>query len=223
MLNVVCHIPKLGYKRYATDDDSVNVWWVAVLAMGEGWHNNHHASPGSAKTGMAPWEFDMSWQVIKLMRWLNIATRVNECTHEQMMRQAQSHNDRIATRFKPSEILVEQLPTIPLKTASGTSEIPSKKASDSTERGENLPAPAMALTPDTILTPQPTLTAVARSAGDNVRMLPNTLPNAIPVKHPGTPVSLPAPAMKLVPVTVSLSSKRRDRKVAQQTGYRQSR
>jgi sn-1 stearoyl-lipid 9-desaturase len=77
MLNVVCHIPKLGYKNYALDDDSVNVWWVAIFSMGEGWHNNHHASPGSAKTGILPWEFDISWLTILLMKRLGWVKRVN--------------------------------------------------------------------------------------------------------------------------------------------------
>ncbi|MBX9772423.1 MAG: fatty acid desaturase [Candidatus Obscuribacterales bacterium] len=88
MLNVVCHIPKLGYKTYATDDDSVNVWWVAVLAMGEGWHNNHHASPGSAKTGMRFFEIDMAWLTIVIMKQIGLVTRVNAATHEQLMRLA---------------------------------------------------------------------------------------------------------------------------------------
>lgn len=92
MLNVVCHLKQFGYKTYATDDDSVNVWWVAVLAMGEGWHNNHHASPGSARSGMRPWEVDASWAVIKVMRALRIATAVHETTHEQLLEKAQSND-----------------------------------------------------------------------------------------------------------------------------------
>lgn len=86
MLNVACHLPKLGYKNYTIDDDSVNVWWVGILAMGEGWHNNHHAQPGSAKTGfMRPWEFDLSWLIICLMKKLNMVQRVNSRTHEQLL------------------------------------------------------------------------------------------------------------------------------------------
>lgn len=88
MLNVICHIKKFGYKNYATKDDSVNVWWVGILAMGEGWHNNHHAAPGSAKTGMRPWEFDLSWILISLMKRLNLVKRVNVCTEYQLKRNA---------------------------------------------------------------------------------------------------------------------------------------
>ena len=68
VLNLACHLPKLGYRRYATEDDSVNVWWVGLMALGEGWHNNHHAFPGSAQTGMHFYEFDMSWLTLKVMR-----------------------------------------------------------------------------------------------------------------------------------------------------------
>jgi stearoyl-CoA desaturase (delta-9 desaturase) len=76
MLNVVCHIPQMGYRNYAVKDESVNVWWVGLLAMGEGWHNNHHAAPSSAKTGVRAWEFDASWLVILLMKKLGLVSRV---------------------------------------------------------------------------------------------------------------------------------------------------
>lgn len=84
MLNVLCHIPKLGYKTFATRDDSVNIWWVALLALGEGWHNNHHASPGSAKTGLLRHELDPSWLVILLMKRFALVYRVNVITSEKL-------------------------------------------------------------------------------------------------------------------------------------------
>ncbi len=99
MLNVVCHIKQFGYKTYATDDLSVNVWWVAILAMGEGWHNNHHASPGSAKTGMRWWEIDVSWFVIVLMKWLKLASRVNATTHSSLIKRVDRHTRAGAQRL----------------------------------------------------------------------------------------------------------------------------
>jgi stearoyl-CoA desaturase (delta-9 desaturase) len=84
MLNVICHIPSLGYKTYATKDDSVNVWWVGILAMGEGWHNNHHAEPGSAQTGIKPWEFDLSWIIIRVMKRLGLVNNVNKSKYGMM-------------------------------------------------------------------------------------------------------------------------------------------
>ncbi len=80
MLNLFCHIPKLGYKNFETKDDSVNVWWVAALTMGEGWHNNHHAFPGSARSGFKKSEIDPSWETIKLMKRVGLVTWLNEAT-----------------------------------------------------------------------------------------------------------------------------------------------
>jgi len=76
-LNTFCHIPALGYKTYDTRDDSVNVWWVGYLANGEGWHNNHHAFPGSARHGLKTFEFDFSYCVIQLLHAVGLVTRVN--------------------------------------------------------------------------------------------------------------------------------------------------
>jgi stearoyl-CoA desaturase (delta-9 desaturase) len=92
MLNVICHIPRLGYKNYAVEDDSVNVWWVSLLTLGEGWHNNHHASPGSAKTGMKFFEIDPSWLVIAGMKKLGLVQRVSVATHESLMRKSQQRS-----------------------------------------------------------------------------------------------------------------------------------
>jgi stearoyl-CoA desaturase (delta-9 desaturase) len=83
MLNLICHLPKLGYKNFATNDDSVNVWWVGILAHGEGWHNNHHAYPGSARNGMKWYEFDLSYLMIrtlklfKMVSWVNTGPDIN--------------------------------------------------------------------------------------------------------------------------------------------------
>lgn len=78
LLNVVCHLPRLGYKTYATADDSVNVWWVALLTMGEGWHNNHHAFPGSSRSGLKAYEIDVSWLTLRLLRIFRLVSRMNE-------------------------------------------------------------------------------------------------------------------------------------------------
>jgi sn-1 stearoyl-lipid 9-desaturase len=88
MLNVACHMPKIGYKNFAVKDDSVNVWWVAILAMGEGWHNNHHAYPGSAQTGLRWWEVDMSWLTIKLGSKLGMVSWMNvpQSMHDKLVR-----------------------------------------------------------------------------------------------------------------------------------------
>lgn len=67
---------KWGYKNYKVDDLSSNVWWVGLLAFGEGWHNNHHAQPDVAPAQRYWWEFDLTWQIIKLLRVLGLATNI---------------------------------------------------------------------------------------------------------------------------------------------------
>lgn len=57
-----------GSRRFATRDDSRNNWWVALITFGEGWHNNHHAHPTSARHGLAWYEFDPSWITLSVLR-----------------------------------------------------------------------------------------------------------------------------------------------------------
>lgn len=72
--NQVCHEAKNGYKNFQINDDSVNCWWVAILWFGEGWHNNHHAIPGSPKAGIRKHEIDISWIVIRLLAACRLVT-----------------------------------------------------------------------------------------------------------------------------------------------------
>ncbi len=62
-----------GRQRFLTGDTSKNSFWVAMLTFGEGWHNNHHAQPQSAKHGFAWYEFDMNWMGIATLRALGLA------------------------------------------------------------------------------------------------------------------------------------------------------
>jgi len=65
-----------GSRRFATRDDSRNNWWVALITFGEGWHNNHHAHPTSARHGLAWYEFDPSWIQIRILERLGIAKSI---------------------------------------------------------------------------------------------------------------------------------------------------
>jgi fatty-acid desaturase len=66
LVNSATHL--WGRRRFATKDDSRNTWWVALLTFGEGWHNNHHAHPTSARHGLAWYEFDPTWIALKVLR-----------------------------------------------------------------------------------------------------------------------------------------------------------
>ena len=62
-----------GRQRFRTRDDSRNSFWVAMLTFGEGWHNNHHAFPQSARHGLAWYELDLNWYGIWMLRALGLA------------------------------------------------------------------------------------------------------------------------------------------------------
>jgi fatty-acid desaturase len=63
-----------GTRRFDTRDDSRNNWLVALITSGEGWHNNHHAHPTSARHGLAWYEFDLSWIQIRILGFFGLAT-----------------------------------------------------------------------------------------------------------------------------------------------------
>lgn len=67
-----------GYRNYETTDQSRNLWWVAIMAYGEGWHNNHHAHPHTARAGHKWWELDPTWWAIALLRSIGLATEVDD-------------------------------------------------------------------------------------------------------------------------------------------------
>jgi fatty-acid desaturase len=62
-----------GSRRFLTEDTSKNSFWVAILTFGEGWHNNHHAVPQSARHGLTWYEIDMNWYGIRTLQALGLA------------------------------------------------------------------------------------------------------------------------------------------------------
>jgi stearoyl-CoA desaturase (delta-9 desaturase) len=64
-VNSLAHV--WGSRRYATKDDSRNNLWIALLTLGEGWHNNHHHDQSSARQGMLWWEVDVSYYVLRAL------------------------------------------------------------------------------------------------------------------------------------------------------------
>ena len=75
LVNSATHI--WGSRRFATRDDSTNNWFVALLTFGEGWHNNHHAHPTSARHGLKWYEIDMNWYGIWMLKLFGLATQIN--------------------------------------------------------------------------------------------------------------------------------------------------
>lgn len=74
LVNSATHL--WGSRRFETRDDSRNSWWVALLTGGEGWHNNHHAHPVSARHGLTWYEFDPNFYGIWLLKKLGLARQI---------------------------------------------------------------------------------------------------------------------------------------------------
>jgi stearoyl-CoA desaturase (Delta-9 desaturase) len=69
-INSLAHVR--GNQRYVTGDDSRNNWWLAILTMGEGWHNNHHAYQSSTRQGFRWYEWDLTYYTLKVLSWFRI-------------------------------------------------------------------------------------------------------------------------------------------------------
>jgi fatty-acid desaturase len=76
LVNSATHL--WGYRRYPTRDRSRNLWWVALLSYGEGWHNNHHARPHGARAGHRWWELDPTFWLIRALERLGLAHAVDD-------------------------------------------------------------------------------------------------------------------------------------------------
>ena len=86
-VNSVCHF--LGTRRFETDDESRNVFWLALPSFGESWHHNHHAFPRSAEHGLRRWEVDPSALVIRALERVGLARNVVRIAPErQVQREA---------------------------------------------------------------------------------------------------------------------------------------
>jgi stearoyl-CoA desaturase (Delta-9 desaturase) len=79
-INSICHF--FGRRRFALEDHSTNVAWLALPSLGEAWHHNHHAFPRSAAHGLGRWEIDVSALVIRAMQRVGLAWNVVKISPE---------------------------------------------------------------------------------------------------------------------------------------------
>ncbi|XP_010250157.2 PREDICTED: palmitoyl-monogalactosyldiacylglycerol delta-7 desaturase, chloroplastic-like [Nelumbo nucifera] len=84
LVNSACHV--WGQQAWNTGDLSRNNWWVALLAFGEGWHNNHHAFEYSARHGLEWWQLDITWYTVRLLQAIGLAKDVKVPTESQKQR-----------------------------------------------------------------------------------------------------------------------------------------
>ncbi len=73
-INSVCHV--FGTREFESSDHSTNNLPIALVSLGEGWHNNHHAFPTSARHGLRWWQFDSTYLIIKAMSYVGLASNV---------------------------------------------------------------------------------------------------------------------------------------------------
>jgi stearoyl-CoA desaturase (Delta-9 desaturase) len=83
-INSICHV--FGRRRFATSDESRNVFWLSLFTFGESWHNNHHAFPTSARHGLGRWQLDPSAVVIRALAACGLAWDVVTVSPERQAR-----------------------------------------------------------------------------------------------------------------------------------------
>lgn len=90
-INSLSHV--FGKQRYETKDDSRNNWALAILTLGEGWHNNHHHYPSATRQGFYWWEIDLTYYLLKCLSWVGLiwdlksvppSVRSNHARHTQV-------------------------------------------------------------------------------------------------------------------------------------------
>lgn len=79
----------IGMRDYPTPDKSTNIFTLGIFGFGEGWHNNHHAFPNSAKFGHRWWQFDITWLLLNVLKQLKIVSELRAPTLEQIQRKRQ--------------------------------------------------------------------------------------------------------------------------------------
>jgi fatty-acid desaturase len=117
MVNSLTHF--WGSRRFTTRDGSRNNWFVALMSFGEGWHNNHHAHPTSARHGLAWYEIDISWWEIRLLQAIGLAKSVHCASLPRSGRLAQSLGKVKNTVDKLNAVTApDEFPVMPLREAS---------------------------------------------------------------------------------------------------------
>ena len=100
-VNSVCHY--FGPRMFTTTDQSRNNAIVGILALGEGWHNNHHAFPTSAFHGLTPWQFDFTGLTIRIFEKLGLVKKVQRIPKEYLERRRTEHINSEILPLQPGD------------------------------------------------------------------------------------------------------------------------
>ena len=93
---------RFGSRRFATSDNSRNNFILAMLTLGEGWHNNHHFYPGSVRQGFRWWEFDVTYYILCLFEWMGLIWNVRPAPAWLLNQQNARHKRMLSTKEKLS-------------------------------------------------------------------------------------------------------------------------
>jgi stearoyl-CoA desaturase (delta-9 desaturase) len=108
-INSLAHVH--GKQRYLTGDDSRNNWWLAIITLGEGWHNNHHAYQRSTRQGFRWYEFDPTYYALKALSWTGFVWDLGEPPAEVVRNERrvgtavlEKVSRQLAERFPPGSV-----------------------------------------------------------------------------------------------------------------------
>ncbi|MDX2304247.1 MAG: acyl-CoA desaturase [Microscillaceae bacterium] len=94
-INSLMH--KIGRQRYKTGDESRNSLWLALVTLGEGWHNNHHYYQSTVRQGFFWWEIDITFYVLKVMSWLGLVWELKGVPHKVKYAHLENQNQDLVT------------------------------------------------------------------------------------------------------------------------------
>jgi stearoyl-CoA desaturase (delta-9 desaturase) len=104
-INSLSHI--FGYQDYYTGDHSRNNWWLAIITLGEGWHNNHHFYQSCTRQGFKWWQYDITYYVLKVMSWLGLVWDLREPPRE-VVKAAGTHIRNHLDKIHAQEVVVTE-------------------------------------------------------------------------------------------------------------------
>ncbi|MCB0272802.1 MAG: acyl-CoA desaturase [Bdellovibrionales bacterium] len=96
LVNSATHM--VGKRVYPTTDDSRNSMWIALVTMGEGWHNNHHFFPSNESQGLEWWQIDMSHYVLTMLSWVGIVWDIKRIPRRLIESKKISNVDAVETK-----------------------------------------------------------------------------------------------------------------------------
>ena len=106
-INSIMH--KFGKQRYESGDESKNSLWLALLTLGEGWHNNHHYYEVAARQGFFWWEIDITYYGLKVLSWMGRIHDLKGVPDHVKYSKNKQHAKKLANQLKQKEITVSQL------------------------------------------------------------------------------------------------------------------